>query len=211
MRLWLVRGSQLTGRTGASPYAINSRNQYGVSTNDAYLEPARGRANLSIVGGAMVDRVEFDGSRAVAVRVRTGGKWQRVEGGEIILSAGAIHSPAILMRSGIGPADELRTLGIQVRTDAPVGRNLLDHPQLSMQLDLKVAARAPTLSASHQLLRALHLRPRGCRDQRHDVHRLQSARRPIRASSLWLYLGFGLPELLARKADNRLRRSRCQS
>jgi 5-(hydroxymethyl)furfural/furfural oxidase len=135
--------------TGTSPYAINSRNHTRVSTNDAYLEPARDRANLSIVGGAMVDRVEFDGSRAVAVRVRAAGKWRRIEGGEIILSAGAIHSPAILMRSGIGPANELRALGIPVRADAPVGRNLLDHPQLSMQLDLKAEARAATLESRH--------------------------------------------------------------
>jgi len=120
-----------------------------VSTNDAYLEPARERANLSIVAGAMVDRVEFDGSRAVAVRVRVGGKWLRIEGDEIILSAGAIHSPTILMRSGIGPANELRALGIPVRADAPVGRNLLDHPQLSVQLELQAEARAATLESRH--------------------------------------------------------------
>jgi 5-(hydroxymethyl)furfural/furfural oxidase len=135
--------------TGASPYAINSRERVRVSTNDAYLEPARDRTNLSIVGGAMVDRVEFDGSRAIAVRVRIAGEWRRIDGGEIILSAGAIHSPAILMRSGIGPADELRAIAIPVRADAPVGRNLLDHPQLSIQLDLKTEARAATLDARH--------------------------------------------------------------
>jgi 5-(hydroxymethyl)furfural/furfural oxidase len=135
--------------TGASPYAINSRKHVRVSTNDAYLEPARDRPNLSIVGDAMVDRVEFDGSRAVAVRVRIGREWRRIDGGEIILSAGAIHSPAILMRSGIGPADELRAIEIPVRADAPVGRNLLDHPQLSIQLDLKAEARAAALDARH--------------------------------------------------------------
>jgi 5-(hydroxymethyl)furfural/furfural oxidase len=135
--------------SGVSPYAINSRKHIRVSTNDAYLEPARGRGNLSIVGGAMVDRVEFNGSRAVAVRVRVGGQWRRIEGCEIILCAGAIHSPTILLRSGIGPAEELRALGIQVRADAPVGRNLLDHPQLSIQLDLKEGARASALDARH--------------------------------------------------------------
>ncbi len=135
--------------TGVSPYAINSRNQIRVSTNDAYLEPARGRDNLSIVGDAIVDRVEFDGSRAVAVRVRVGGEWRRIEAGEIILSAGAIHSPGILMRSGIGSADALRALEIPVRADLPVGYNLLDHPQLSIQLDLKPEARAAALNARH--------------------------------------------------------------
>jgi choline dehydrogenase-like flavoprotein len=135
--------------TGASPYAINSRNHIRVSTNDAYLEPARDRANLSIVGGAMVDRVVFDGSRAVAVRVRLGGEWRRIEGGEIILSAGAIHSPTILLRSGIGPADELRALEIPLCANTPVGRNLLDHPQLSIQLELKAEARAAAIDARH--------------------------------------------------------------
>ncbi len=135
--------------TGASPYAINSRNHIRVSTNDAYLEPARDRANLSIVGDAIVDRVEFSGSRAVAVRVKIGGEWRRIEGSEIIISAGAIHSPAILMRSGVGPSGELRALGVPVRADSPVGRNLLDHPQVSIQLDLKAGARAAAVDARH--------------------------------------------------------------
>ena len=135
--------------TGVSPYAINSRNHIRVSCNDAYLEPARDRDNLSIVGEAMVDRVEFDGSRAAAVLVKIGGEWRRIEGDEIILSAGAIHSPAILMRSGIGPADQLRAIEIRVRSDLPVGQNLLDHPQLSIQLDLDPGARAAALDARH--------------------------------------------------------------
>lgn len=135
--------------SGASPYAINSRNRVRVSTNDAYLEPARLRANLSIVGDAVVDRVEFSGSRAVAVRVKIDGEWRRIEGSEIILSAGAIHSPTILMRSGVGPSGGLRALGIPVRVDSPVGRNLLDHPQLSIQLALKAQARAVTVAARH--------------------------------------------------------------
>lgn len=135
--------------TGASPYAINSRDGTRVSTNDAYLEGARDRSNLSIVGDAMVDRVEFDDSRAVAVRVRIDGDWRRIEAGEIILSAGAIHSPTILMRSGIGPATLLRAFDIPVRADAPVGENLLDHPQLSIQIDLKPEARAASLDTRH--------------------------------------------------------------
>jgi len=135
--------------TGASPYAINSRDGARVSTNDAYLEVARDRGNLTIVGDAMVDRIEFDGSRAVAARVRINGDWCTVEGGEIILSAGAIHSPTILMRSGIGPAAVLQALEIPLRVEAPVGENLLDHPQISVQLDLKPEARAPSINSRH--------------------------------------------------------------
>jgi choline dehydrogenase len=145
---WCPDHNAPTG-TGVSPYAINSREHIRVSTNDAYLEPARDRSNLAIVGGAMVDRVEFDRVRAVAVRVSVAGEWHRIEAGEIIVSAGAIHSPAILMRSGIGPADELRGLAIPLQVDAPVGHNLLDHPQISIQLDLKREARAATVEARH--------------------------------------------------------------
>jgi 5-(hydroxymethyl)furfural/furfural oxidase len=135
--------------TGVSPYAINCRNGARVSTNDAYLEGARERRNLTIVGDAIVDRVEFDGSRAVALHVLIGGASKRIEAGEIILSAGAIHSPAILMRSGIGPAALLGALDIPVRVDAPVGENLRDHPQLSAQLELKPEARAKGLDQRH--------------------------------------------------------------
>ena len=71
--------------TGVSPYAMNRRNNARVSTNDAYLEPARGRDNLRIIGDALVDSIEFDGRTAVAIRVRTREGWQRIEGGEIIL------------------------------------------------------------------------------------------------------------------------------
>jgi choline dehydrogenase-like flavoprotein len=135
--------------SGVSPYAINSRNHIRVSTNDAYLEPARDRANLEIVGDALVDCVKFEGPRATAVRVRVADEWRSIEAGEIILSAGTIHSPAILMRSGIGSANELRLLNIPVRCDAPVGNNLLDHPQLSVQLDLNKQARAGGLHQRH--------------------------------------------------------------
>ena len=137
------------GATGVSPYAINSRGGVRVSTNDAYLEPARGRSNLTISGDALVDRIEFTGTRASGVRVRIDEQWRRIEGREIILSAGAIHSPAILMRSGIGPARDLATLGIAVRVDAPAGDNLLDHPQVSLSLALKPEARAAGLGSRH--------------------------------------------------------------
>jgi 5-(hydroxymethyl)furfural/furfural oxidase len=135
--------------TGVSPYAMNRRNNARVSTNDAYLEPARGRANLSIIGDALVDSIEFDGRRAVAIRGRTREGWQRIAGGEIILSAGAIHSPAILMRSGVGPGDSLRELGIRVIADLPVGHDLIDHPMLAMSMALKPAARCTSIEARH--------------------------------------------------------------
>jgi len=134
---------------GVSPYAMNRRADTRISTNDAYLEPARGRDNLTIVGDALVDSVEFDGARAVALRVRTREGWQRIEANEIVLSAGAIHSPAILMRSGVGPAGDLQALGIRVVADRPVGNDLIDHPMIAMIIALKPEARAPNPRARH--------------------------------------------------------------
>ncbi|MFZ5784539.1 MAG: GMC family oxidoreductase [Pseudomonadota bacterium] len=138
--------------TGVSPYAINSREGSRISTNDGYLEPARGRANLTIVGHALVDTLQFEGNRpqASGVRVLLGGESRSVRARrEVILAAGAIHSPAILQRSGIGPADVLKGLGIGVVADRPVGRHLLDHPILGLMLDLRESARVSTLMHRH--------------------------------------------------------------
>ena len=137
------------GSTGVSAVALTMRDDRRVSTNDAYLEPARARANLEIIGGALVDRVEFDatsaesglGQRRRAVGVRVGGisgttggtsgadGWSTLRGREILLCAGAVHSPAILKRSGIGAASALKEVGLTPVVDLPgVGQNLLDHP-----------------------------------------------------------------------------------
>lgn len=117
------------GTTGLSPYAASIRDGRRVSTNDAYLEPARGRDNLTIMGDALADRVVVREGRAVAVEVVRDGCRETLAGDEIILAAGAVHSPAILLRSGIGPADDLGDFGIEVVADRPgVGANLSDHP-----------------------------------------------------------------------------------
>ncbi|MEI6202640.1 MAG: GMC family oxidoreductase N-terminal domain-containing protein, partial [Enhydrobacter sp.] len=138
--------------TGASPYAINSRQGLRISTNDGYLEPARGRANLTIVGNAVVDTLSFEGNRphANGVQVTVGGEKRSVRARrEVLLCAGAIHSPAVLQRSGIGPAALLKGLGIAVVADRPVGEHLLDHPILSLMLTLKPEAEVSTLAHRH--------------------------------------------------------------
>ncbi|MBR2815604.1 MAG: GMC family oxidoreductase N-terminal domain-containing protein [Reyranella sp.] len=139
--------------TGASPYAINSRAGLRISTNDGYLEPARHRANLTIAGRALVDTLQFEGNRphAVGVTVRIAGGDARLVRArrDVILSAGAIHSPAILQRSGIGPRAVLAPLGIDVVADRPVGAHLLDHPILGLMLDLKDGAQVSTLMHRH--------------------------------------------------------------
>lgn len=126
------------GARGVYPWPLSVRGARRVSTNDAYLEPARGRRNLEILGNALVERIEFEGSRAVAVRALAHDGTKQLEAGEIILCAGAIHSPAILMRSGIGKADDLRAIGIAPVIDLPgVGMNLAEHPLVRLRLVLR--------------------------------------------------------------------------
>jgi 5-(hydroxymethyl)furfural/furfural oxidase len=149
---WCEDHNAPTG-TGASPYAINSVNARRVSTNDGYLEPARARSNLHIAGDALVSNIIVEGNRlqAAGVRVEVAGQPARdirvVR--EVLLCAGAIHSPAILQRSGIGPASLLTSLGIPVLADLPVGDNLLDHPILNALLHLRSDARVDTLMHRH--------------------------------------------------------------
>lgn len=113
--------------TGVSPYAINGDpvTHERVTTNDAYLEPARERPNLTVIGEALVDRVILDDAqRAVGIRVRIDDEWRTIDAGEVILAAGAVHSPAILLRSGIGP-----------KIGLPVGEGLQDHANTVLFLD----------------------------------------------------------------------------
>ena len=112
----------------------------------------RSRSNLTIVGHALVDGIVLEGNRphASGVRVTIGGQTHTPRAQrEIILCAGAIHSPAILQRSGIGPAALLEGLGIAVRADLPVGENLLDHPIVGAFLHLREQAQVGTLMHRH--------------------------------------------------------------
>lgn len=131
------------GALGVSPYAINNRDGVRVSVNDAYLEPTRGRNNLTIIGEAHVDHVAFEGTRAVGVWTRIGAQRKLIRAGTVILSAGAVHSPAILMRSGVGPAAHLEGLDIPVLVDLPVGSNFQDHAAVFLPLRLADHARPP--------------------------------------------------------------------
>ena len=134
---------------GVCTYAINSRDGHRVSANDAYLEPARERPNLTILGESTVDRVLFDGTRATHVRVLRPDGVQDFAAALIVLSAGTIHSPAILQRSGVGPATLLRPLGIDVVADLPVGDGFFDHPFVRLELKLRPELLATDPQARH--------------------------------------------------------------
>ncbi len=99
------------------------------STALGHLSQARHRLNLTIQADCLVRRLRFDGMQATGVEVERGGQTFVVEGDEIILSAGAVGSPHILLLSGVGPAKQLTDVGIPVVHELPgVGQNLRDHP-----------------------------------------------------------------------------------
>lgn len=117
------------GSTGAGAWAMNRNGSLRISTAIGYLAPARHRLNLTIRGGAHVRRILFEGTKAVGAEVEVEGIAQTVRGEEVILAAGALHSPAILLRSGVGPREQLEALGIPVVHNLPgVGENLKEHP-----------------------------------------------------------------------------------
>ena len=142
-------GAALLGADPAAEPAVLTRDASGrrASVNDVYLEGARSRPNLEIRGGAMVDRILFEGRRAQGVRLADGSE---LEAGRVVVAAGAIHSPAILLRS---------------RVDRPgIGRGLQDHPSFPIALRLREGfASGPQTPVVTALLRATY----------HDVNDLQ--------------------------------------
>lgn len=104
------------------------------SAANAYLRPATGRPNLTVVTGATVERVVLDRGRAVGVALRGPARTEVVEAGEVILAAGAFASPKLLMLSGVGDADHLADVGVPLAVPLPgVGRNLENHPGVNIQ------------------------------------------------------------------------------
>lgn len=103
----------------------------------AYLDPADGRTNLDVLPDTNVRRILLSGGQAIGILAERAGETIEIHGGEIVLSAGAIKSPHLLMLSGIGPAEELTTFGIPVALESPhVGRNFTDHCTLQMPLSV---------------------------------------------------------------------------
>ncbi|MDO8983675.1 choline dehydrogenase [Cypionkella sp.] len=120
---------------GFGPMEMNVGGGARCSAAVAYLRPAMARGNVRVITKALVDKIEFAGRRATAVVFAVNGQACRARAGrEVILSAGAIMSPVILKRSGVGPSAELREHGITVRHDSPgVGENLMDHLEVYIQ------------------------------------------------------------------------------
>lgn len=118
---------------GVGFYQVTQRRGRRWSAVDAYLRPALTRPNLTVLTGAVATSLAVEHGRATGVRYLLHGSRHLATGGEVILSAGAIGSPHLLLLSGIGPAEDLRRHGIEVVLDAPeVGRGLQDHPNLAV-------------------------------------------------------------------------------
>ena len=118
---------------GVGMYQVTHRNGERFSAAKAYLTPNLSRSNLTLHTGVHVTRVVLDGKRAVGVEFRQGGQNKRLDARrEVLLSAGALQSPQLLMLSGIGPGSELQRLGLPTHHELPgVGQNLHDHPDVT--------------------------------------------------------------------------------
>jgi pyridoxine 4-oxidase len=123
------RGDHNTGTLiGVAPNSLTIRAGRRVTAADAYLEPVLTRGNLTVLSGAMVHRLTLSGTRVTGVTAEVDGKVTTIEAGITILCAGAIASPLLLMRSGIGPAQSLERAGVACVSDhSGVGENLHDH------------------------------------------------------------------------------------
>ena len=119
-----------------------------------YLDrETRARENLTISTETQVKSLIFEGNRCVGVLAMVKGQEQEFRGREIILSCGAIHSPAHLLRAGIGPAAHLREMGVEVLHNLPgVGQGLMDHPSVSLSSYLRKSARVDERTRRHILL-----------------------------------------------------------
>jgi 5-(hydroxymethyl)furfural/furfural oxidase len=140
-------------RDGHGSLPMSSTPARRASTAMSYLDAkVRARKNLTLLTGATVAKLLFDGRRVTGVSVVIDGAQRDIQAGEVVISAGAIHSPAVLLRAGIGPAEELRALGIDIAADLPgVGRNLQNHPIVFLGGHLRATSRQPMSLRPHPI------------------------------------------------------------
>ncbi|UWU87491.1 GMC family oxidoreductase N-terminal domain-containing protein [Bradyrhizobium yuanmingense] len=139
---------------GFFPVTHSNQAEQRVSAAMGYLDrDTRARANLAISTNTQVRELLFEGTRCVGVKAMVDGREQEFRGREIILSSGAIHSPAHLLRAGIGPVGHLKDLGIPVLAALPgVGQRLMDHPSISLSSFVRRGARMNEHTRRHMQL-----------------------------------------------------------
>lgn len=140
---------------GVGLYQVNQRGGRRVSAAKAYLDPIRNRANLTVVTHARVKRVNLAGARATSVTVETrAGTRTWTAGAEVVLAAGALHTPQILELSGIGNPEVLQAAGVEAKIAAPgVGENYLDHYCTRMNWEVSQKVTLNELTRGWRLLR----------------------------------------------------------
>ena len=138
-------------KDGYFPITISNVYDRRVSAAIGYLDSVtRQRENLRIVSNTRVKEILFEGTRAVGVVAVQGGNEETFRAREIIVCTGAIHTPAMLLRNGIGPAGHLKEMGIEVRADrAGVGQNLHEHPAVAISAWLPPEARLNEITRRH--------------------------------------------------------------
>ena len=139
---------------GHFPITISNLDERRVSAALGYLDPnTRARKNLTISTNTQVKELLFIGKRCVGVKALVNGQEQEFRANEVILSTGAIHTPAHLMRAGVGPAGPLRELGIEVIAPLPgVGQRIMDHPSIAVSSFIKPMARIQEQVSRRHLL-----------------------------------------------------------
>ncbi len=169
---------------GAAPIKVNAVGDIRWNAAFAYLDQARERPNLRIVPDALVDRLRFGGERAVAVVVRAKAKELEISSDLFVLAAGSYGSPAILLRSGVGPAEDLASVSVDIRINLPgVGRNLIDHPRV--EVVCQPTAALLTRSEEHLAGRParaqtlIKARSKTCPSSSWDLHVMMRLRRPL--------------------------------
>ncbi len=153
--------------TGVGAFPLNNPGGIRMSTAITYLNDCRHRLNLTIRANVQARRLIFQGKKAVGVAVTSGAEEFTVEGDEIILSAGAIASPQLLMLSGVGPPERLRELDVTMVHELPgVGRNMKNHPSVSLRYHLVEGNRPASDAPRNQV--GLRFTARGS-DYRNDI------------------------------------------
>ena len=184
--------------TGLAPHPMNKQGRTRMSVAICYLQPSRHRLNLTVRGDCLIRRIFTDGTRATGVEVESGKSVEIVEGARIVLSSGAIGSPAILMRSGIGPEAHLRELGIDVIADLPgVGANLDDHPMLGVVFQAKDGV----LNAGDPVVQVTYRYTSTGGDERNDMQLMPVSQIATRSGQLVFALG---PVVYRQKSIGRL-------
>jgi choline dehydrogenase len=157
--------NDLDATVGIAPAPVNAVGAVRWNAAFAYLDEARSRPNLTIAAETLVDRVEIANGRALGVVSDSG----RLTAETVIVAAGAYGSPAVLLRSGIGPQEQLSRLGLRVVEDLPVGVGLADHPGLGIEW-LPAAAHVPEKGAVFSTSVLVRGRSDSCPPDTWDLH-----------------------------------------